>query len=512
MTRVLFFLGCATPILWGQVEGRYRFASLTVKSGVAFQAAVRSGAVSVGKHAGARFTMDHPAAPGQALSMAASQSGSVLVGAPVAAGGALELFVAVRAAEAGQPVTMVPGEWSAVAISFAGGKPRGLSTSFIDFTVTSSGAILNAALVSHQAAVDDVSRSETIALQPGALEILGFKYEMLMAATGDMFLAVAPEPAQPSLLIAMRRDGEASTMSMRGTYALAEIGARNSFSFAPDRARFFSTMGTVEVGGGQARLSQQIAMADSAVHFRGLAAYMVSAGGAGTFGPRLEQRRRNLAVGADGGVFITAQVAEAGQLSLLHGVGLGFRVVEFPPPVLAPRATSQGSVVSLYGHHLEGTQVLIAGQPATIVQAWPNQLNVKLASPASPLSVELEWQRGRTAPVTVTLGPAPPDFAAAPASPGGFIVPMQPGAPGDTIELGITGGALPSGYAVLFDGLPGHVVSSALAGGATQLKVTLPKNLTPAAEVNVALAAPGHYVDLGDIIVLRPRAATPASH
>jgi hypothetical protein len=117
---------------------------------------------------------------------------------------------------------------------------------------------------------------------------------------------------------------------------------------------------------------------------------MVSAGG-GTFSPRLEQRRRNLAVAGD--VFITAQVAEAGQLSLLHGIGIGVRVVEMIPPALAAQATAQGDVLSLYGRNLEGAQVRIAGQPVAIAQAWPNQLNVKLAAaPASPLSVELDWQ------------------------------------------------------------------------------------------------------------------------
>ncbi len=509
MIRLLFFLGCAAPMLWCQAEGRYHYASMTVKSGVAFQALVRSGTVSVGQQPGARFTLDHPAAPGQALSLVASQSGSLLAGSPAA--GAPELFVAMRAAEAGQPVTLAPGEWSAVMIAVPGGKPRGLSTAFVDFRVASSGAILNASLVAHQAAVDDVCRSEAIVLQPGALEILGIKHELLMAAAGDMFLGISTAPAHPSLLIAVRRDPDVSTVWVRGAYVLAEIGARNSFSFAPDHARFFGTMGTVEANGGQARVSQQVTLADSALQFRGSAAYMVSAGGAGAFSPRLEQRRRNLAVGPDGSMFITAQVAEAGQLSLLHGVGVGIRVAEFPPPSLAPRATAQGSVVSLYGSNLEGTRVFIGGQPAEIVQAWPNQVNVKLAAaPTSPLSVELEWQRGRTAAVPVALAATPPDFAAAPASPGGLNPPAQPGSPGDTIDLGISGGALPPGFAVLFDGVPGHVVSSALAAGVTQLKVTLPKSLTPSPQVNVALAVPGHYVDLGDIAVSRPRAAAHA--
>jgi hypothetical protein len=331
---------------------------------------------------------------------------------------------------------------------------------------------------------------------------MGINHAMAIAAAGDMFIATSSAPANLSLVIGIRRDRDATTMALRGSYALAEIGARNSFSFAPDRARFFATMGVFEAMGGQARVSQRVTLADSAIQFRGSAAYMVSAGG-GTFSPRLEQRRRNLAVAGD--VFITAQVAEAGQLSLLHGIGIGVRVVEMIPPALAAQATAQGDVLSLYGRNLEGAQVRIAGQPATVAQAWPNQLNVKLAAaPASPLSVELDWQGGRTSPVPVTVTATAPEFSAAPPVPGGLIVPASAGAPGDTIELGITGAAPPTGFSVLFDGVPGQVVSSALTGGTTRVKVTLPKNLTPAMQVNVALAAPGHYVDLGDISVSRP--------
>ena len=76
------------------------------------------------------------------------------------------------------------------------------------------------------------------------------------------------------------------------------------------------------------------------------------------------------------------------------------------------------------GANLEGTQVRIAGQPAAVTQAWPNQLNVKLAAaPTSPLSVELDWQGGRTPPVPVAVAATPPEFSAAPAAPGGLIVP-----------------------------------------------------------------------------------------
>lgn len=514
MTRFLFFLGAA-PLVWGQAEGRYFYASMSVKTGVAFTAAVRSGSADIPKQSAARFSMDEPGVAGRVLQLAATQNGNFVVGGPST--GTPELFVAVRAPA--QPAMPVQGDWSAVLIALEGGKARGLRTAFVDFNVAFNGVGPKAAAISHESAVDDLCRMESVdfKLAGTALELAGVKYTAAVGGAGDVMLATSSTPANPTLLIAVKRDREATTMAVRGAYALAEIGARNSFAFAPDQARFFSTSGIFDAYSGQGRLAQRVMLADSSMEFQGLAAYMVSYGGAGTFSPRLEQRRRNFAVSGDGNVLITAQVAEDGKLSLLHGIGVGVRLTEPNPPVLAAKATVQGDVVSLYGRDLDRVQVVMGGQPAQVVQAWPNQINVKLsAAPASPFQVELDWVGGRTKPVSVAVSPAPPDFANAPSAPGGFIAPQQPGAPGDTIELGITGAPPPTGFALLFEGMPGHVQSTKHEGGLTHVKVTLPKGLAPAAQVNVALSAPGHYVDLGDIPVSRPRVtavvAAPASH
>ena len=512
MIRLLFYTLAGASLLWPQAAARYHYASFSVKN-------ARSGSMSSSPDPAApRFSLDHPGAPGTALSLAASATGLVLVGTPVSA--APELFVALRAPEPSQAVALAAGEWSAVMLSLVGGKPRGLTTAFLDFSVGFNGAISTATIVSHEAAVDDVSYAQTSAAPPvvslppgglGSLEIFGVKWDLLAAAAGDMFLAVSPAPTHPGLIVALRRDRDATTMAVRGSYALAEIGARNSFSFAPDQARFFATNGTLDTAGsGVATLSQRLIQADRAPsQFQGSAAYMVSAGGAGSFSPRLEQRRRNLAISENGAVMIAAQVAEPGHLSLLHGIGIGVRTLATRDPVLAPSATAQGNVVSLYGRALDGAQVFVGGQPASIVMAAPNQLNIKLsAPPVSPLSVELESQGRRLPPVSIAIASAPPDFASAPPAPGGFTGPAQPVHPGDTIDITVTGAAPPAGTAVLFDGLPGQVLSSAPAAGATQFKVTLPKGLAPAPQVSVALSSPSFYTDLGDIAVVR----APPSH
>ena len=173
---------------------------------------------------------------------------------------------------------------------------------------------MNSSIVAHEAAVDDVCRAEPIDLKVReftSLELLGVTHALAIGAKGDSFLATSSSPAHPSLMIGVKRDRDATTMAMRGAYALSEIGGRNSFGFAPDQARFYSTAGALQANGGQARISQIVTAPGGRTQFTGSVAYMLSSGGAGTFSPRLEQRRRNLAVSDDGGVFITAQVAEA---------------------------------------------------------------------------------------------------------------------------------------------------------------------------------------------------------
>ena len=84
MMRVVFFLGFAAPQLWCQAGGRYHYAAISIKSSPAFVATVRAGSVSIAKQGAARFSIDDPGAPGRSLSVAASPSGAIAVGAAMA--------------------------------------------------------------------------------------------------------------------------------------------------------------------------------------------------------------------------------------------------------------------------------------------------------------------------------------------------------------------------------------------------------------------------------------------
>lgn len=550
-------VGAQTPAAPPPVEGRYHYASFTVKPGVAFAAKTQAGLLTLSAdklrdRKGAQLTIDHPAAAGASLAVTASAAGGLLAGGSSSGGAAAnaspELFVAMRAPGETETVTLSAGEWSGVAVMLAEGKPRGLTTAFVDFSVGRNGVPGEWQVLSHEAAVDDVVRARKSAvskfsLQPGGrgmIEIgangagspLAGRYDLMAAAGGD-FLIASPPTGAAGLIVALRRDTDANTMTLRGPYALSEIGARMSFAYAPDAARFFSTTGRLEAFGGTAQVSQRVGQPDRVTEFHGQVAYMVGPGGGGSLSPRLEQRRRNLAVGAGAAVLLTAQVAEAGQLSLLHGIGVAVRLLE-PPATgeLSAQALVSGEAISLYGRNLtaaaDGLQVLVGGQPATVMLAAPNQINVRPGGPlaaGSKVRIEIESPgRPRLGPVEVTLvdASASPASAAAAtaiaaASRGGMIAPDKPARPGDTVELRLTGALPPAGASILIDGLPASGAAAAAVpyrgtdpklAGTTSLKVTIPAHVTPGPAVSVALAAPGYYVDLGEMAI-SPRIAPP---
>lgn len=527
------------------VEGRYHYVSFTVKPGAAFQARTQTGLMTLAadklrERKGARFVTDYPG--GAPVALTATPSGAILAGGGA---GSPELFIALRAPAEADTVRLAVGEWSAVAIALgASGKPRGLATAFVDFSVGPSGVPADWQVLSHEAGVDDVTRLDKAAVakfasQPGGkgmMEIaagaspLAGRHDLLLAASGDLFVAIPA--AGPGIVIAIRRDRDANTMTLRGAYALTEIGARTSFAFAPDAARFFSTSGRIEASGGTAKLSQRVqplGPPDRAIEFQGQLAYMVGPGGAGSLSPRLEQRRRNLALGDN--LLISAQVAEAGQLSLVHGIGIAIRLLE-PPRAgeLAPRAVATGTTLSLYGRNLtpaakgaaEGLQVIVDGQPAPVLLAAPNQINVGLGAPPAAgvkLKVEIEPPgQQRIGPVEVAVDAAPPGFDAAPATTGGIVAPAQAPRPGDAIELRLTGALPPAGAAILIDGQPASAASAAVPYrgkdpalvGTASIKVTIPSSVNPGPAVGVALATSDAYIDLGEIAIA-PRPAPAAA-
>ena len=564
MRRSLSLLAAAAA-LCGQtpvqppVEGRYHYAAFTVKPGVAFEARTKAGlmiltADRLRQRQGARFTIDHPAADGgssgggggAALTLAAAPSGGILAGSGSGeANGAPELFFAMRAPGEADTVTLSAGEWAGVAVTLAKGKPGGLTTAFGEFTVGRNGVPGDWQAVTHEAAVDDVVRPEKWAVAKfasqaggkGMMEIavsglgspLAGRYDLLLSAGGDAFAAV---PASGTgLILALRRDRDANTMTLRGPYALAEIGARMSFAFSPETARFFSTTGRLEAAGGTATLSQQVRQPDRVTEFHGQVAYMVGPGGIGSLSPRLEQRRRNLVVGENAAVLLSAQVAEAGQLSLLHGIGIAVRLLEpVAAPELAARAVAAGETLSLYGRNLtaagtaaEGLQVLVAGQPAAVLMATPNQINVRLGAPAaaagSKLKVEIERQGQRLAPVEVAVEATPPAFEAAPTAMGGLIALEKPAHPGDVVELRLTGAPPPAGAMILIDGQAASTAGATVVpyrgndaklAGTAAIKVTIPAQVTPGPAVSVALATSHAYLELGQIAVAA-RPAPPAA-
>ncbi|MBM3798117.1 MAG: hypothetical protein FJW31_29690 [Acidobacteria bacterium] len=501
-----------------QTSGRYHYASIGVRTGVEFAVQVHAGAAELKPSpGGAAFAFKHPALPELALEAVSTAVRDVVAAVPSAATASPGLLVAVRAPEPAATVALAPGEWSAALVNLNKGKAAGLITGFADFKVGPDGALSGVTLASHQSDWDDLTRLENIEPAPvaawraggeGTLVLGGITWKLRVAASGDVLVGTS----ETGLLIGLRRDRDATTGTLSGLYRVAEFGARNSYAFAPEQARFFAGLGELDALNGQARVTQRLLTADRTLLFQGQSAYVLT-GGAGSLAPRLEQRRRNLALVESGRLLISAQMSEVGGLTLVHGLGVGLRALEPAVPSLAARGMSQGGELVLYGRGLlaQSLQLIVDGQPAPIARQAPNQVNLKVQPSGSSVRVELEWMGKRGAPVTVALSGAP-DFADAPAAPGSAVAMPASANAGQTITLTVAGPAAPAGFAVLFDGIAGVLPSatkpSAAWPGALDLQVTVPTALRASSHVAVAIAAPGFYTDLGDIAVARPRPAS----
>lgn len=498
-----------------QTPGRYHYASIGVRTGVEFAVQVHAGTVAMAPAAGgAGFALKHPAMAELALEAVSTAAGEVVAAVPSAATASPALLVAVRAPEAASAVALAPGEWSAALVMFQKAKAAGLTTAFADFKVGPDGALSSVAVASHQSNWDDLTRLENVEPAPalslraggeGTLALGGATWKLRVASSGDLLVGTS----EAGLMIGVRRDRDATTGTLGGRYRMAEFGARNSYAFAPEQARFFAGLGEFEAFNGQARVAQRLLTADRMALYQGQSAYMVT-GGAGSLAPRLAQRQRNLALMESGRLFIAAQMSEVGELALVHGLSVGLRAAEPAAPSLAPRGALQGGELVLYGHglHAQGIQVLVDGQPAPIARQAPNQINLKVQPAGASARVELEWMGRRGAAVNVALSGAP-DYADAPAAHGSAVA-MPPSAKaGEIITLTLAGPAPPAGFALLFDGITGTIQGAAKPSaawpGALDMQVTVPATLHASSNVAVALAAPGFYTDLGDIGVTRPR-------
>ncbi len=542
---VLFF-GCAA---WlgaqdaAALRGAYRFVQLSYSDGAKLDAVSHGGTLTFDGAGGAqwgdssaRYEVNGPyearlTTKDTQLALHFNQDGGLLVGSAAGASGSKHhLLVAVRAAE-GVPPMVFRGNYGLASLTIRGAEAAGLATAFSQITANGMGQFTRAILTGHAAGVDDVNRREertglTYELGSGGAglvhwgagsDMLNGDTNIVLSADGGVLLGWPADPANPGILVGLRKNPEAAVFSFQGHFWLAEAIAENSFVFHQS-TKPSSAWGMVASNrAGVAFVSERILSDGETRYLATTNRYRMGSDGANMLGPKLEAGVDNFAFNE--AAFISAQTGAPGQLTLGHGIAFGLAA---PPmlPALASAASRftpdapvvPGALMSLSGNFADAAamQVRVNGADAQLNTATSERISFQVPPfNDGPVVVEvlsggklihrMPSHRAASAPTAFTTEGT-----------GIGVLAAKAAEPGETIEIAVTGlGAAPT-LRVLFDGQPGEVLSAvAIEGqpGRYQVRVVVPRDIDVAAgstrEIPLALVTPDSFSDQADLLVTR---------
>jgi uncharacterized protein (TIGR03437 family) len=529
-------------------RGGYEF---TGRGGVGAEGA--SSAASKGTYSSrglGRILMDSPAWAGKKMTVQAGDGGAILSG--TAADGQHGIFIAVRAPDGDANAATLSGDYGGGYLSFRGGSVGGITTALAEFTSDGAGALSAASLTGHAAWIDDVNRTEKSEKLPytlradgtgsirfaAASDFIAGEREMLVSTGGNYVLGFGTGPGQRDVLVLVRRARESASFLLSGMYWISEICAENSFQFNPNSARVESAWGSARMDGAATSvIAEQLFSNGRNSMLNTVMPYQVTGDGRGLLAPEARAGVTNFTMTTGGQAFAGALVGRAGELSLEHGIFLGFKApaANGPGVYLSPLGVvnsaslapstgeiAPGTVLSLFGTGLSsrsavsdmfplptelgGVQVRVGGVAAPILLVSPGQINIQapfqqgtepsviqvINNGTQSNAVPVVWRR--SSPGVYSLAQGGTGAAIATHADFQLITPQNPARGGETIILFLTGlggvepkvaaGAAVEGLSrvtdtvsVLFDGRRGDVSFAGLTpgfAGLYQVNVTLP--------------------------------------
>ncbi|MEZ5400702.1 MAG: hypothetical protein R2729_13605 [Bryobacteraceae bacterium] len=512
---------------------------------------------------GAAAIVTNPAHPDSTMEVRFGDGAQVLIASPDGGDGTgYEMFVAVRAPAGGRSNADLVGLYSGAYLSLAEGTPAGLATAFVDLTADGAGRFTQSALIGHAAAIDDVNRAESTASSTYSFrgdgagvaqfaapsDVLSGPRELLVSEGGDFLIAYSLDEDRRDILFAVRRDADAASFQFHGVFRIVELLAENGFVFHPEQARMGAAEGAVRTdSAGIALVAEKIRMDGRRTTLTTVNRYLI--GAASWFGPEIDGTRHNFALSAGGDVFVGAQVAASGALTLEHGIFAGIRTVSPPvssgpsiaalgianvtTPGFPALSVAPGSLASISGTRLAtdsatappgetatalaGVRVLLNGEALPLRMVSAGRIDVEIPAASAPGRAEIQVESAGTLSNSgeVEVQAASPTLAAAIAdgrggavaahADGALLSNDRPAVPGETVSLYLTGlGSQATEIQVLFAGVAGEVTYAGPAPGypgIDQINVTLPPDLQARGSVAVALGTPGAFTDLADLPV-----------
>lgn len=497
MIRSILFLLGMCGLLAAQPRGDFYF--------------VQFGIGETGRVSGGKMSFDGGAAGPKVRS---NEAGTILAGG---AENSPELFIAVKAG-GGQ----LKGFYGGGYFALDGGKPSGAVTGFLEFVADGAGTITRCRLTAHAASVDDTNRVEEPAdsaykLSPegagritfGPADSIGGDFEMFVSADGSVALGYS---SLRKATFVMTRMGAGTGAAPRGDYAFQELLAESARVFQPGKTITGSAAGVARIeSDGRAFLALRTRMGPETRTLATVGAVRLGGDGVASFAPVAKPGLRNLAVSGDGAFFVGAHAGSPGELTLEHGVFVGFRVApeqlslsNAASPGVPVAAIAPGTLMTLrHGSLSESSRLTLAG--AAIKPAKAGAGEIQFVVPANVKGPMAQFAVEGLAPLSLQVAASDPALYAACYHADKLPVDAARRAkPGEVVTFHVNGLGKAANVRVFVSGVPVEIVSRSDVPdipGAVQLNVRLPKNLRPFVPAAVAVEAGTAFSDLIEIPV-----------
>ena len=293
------------------------------------------------------LTMTNPIENGLRINGRIGAGSEAVLGASTeATDNSYDLFVAVKAPDAGISSATLNGAYSGASLALPNGSDSALTTAFLRLVADGSGAFSGASVIGHRAGAQDVNVEQNItnatyvlngdgtgtASFGSSASLVTGERDIFVSSGGNYLIGFSTGAGGREILLAVKNfSASANNASWSGSYWIAEILVEVGIDAEGLVNSYTSATGALRANGnGAAPVSQRQKFDGLPLDFGAIQFYRVDSDSTGNLAAFLDPLISNVAIGAsaDGqpGGFVGAQVLAQNDISSLHGIFFGIRM------------------------------------------------------------------------------------------------------------------------------------------------------------------------------------------
>ena len=420
-------------------NGGYTFQGRLGQGNGAPEASEGAGTYAVQTNAFA--TLTNPIENGLQINARVGAGAEVVLGASTeATDGSYDLFVAVKAPDAGISNATLNGAYSGASLALPNGSDSALATAFLRLVADGSGAFSEASAIGHGVNAQDVNVEQNItnatyvlngdgtgtASFGSSASLATGERDIFVSSGGNYLIGFSTGAGGRDILLAVKNfSASANNASWKGSYWMAEILVEVGINVEGLVNSYTSATGALGPNGdGAAPVSQRQRFDGLPLDFGAIQFYRMDSDSTGNLAAFVDPLISNIAIGAPGdeqpGGFVGAQVLAENDISRQHGVFFGIRMPDisgegvflsplgvvnaasFAPPTYP---VSGGTLISAFGSGLApsaeraqaiplpktlgGVSVTVNGVAAPLLFVSAGQINLQVPFATSGTSATI---------------------------------------------------------------------------------------------------------------------------